>query len=158
MRKTLEIAALALLFVLWGMTAWAVLGPHPLPARIPTHFNAAGRPDGWGTPAMLWALPVIAVLVYGLMLLASRHPRAFRFSPRALPAQRRQMENVALGMIAWLEIEVVGLFAWIQWETIRFARLGEGTLPVLFLPAALVVIFATIAWHLAGIRRAARWP
>ena len=27
-----------------------------LPARMPTHFNAAGVADGWGSPDMLWVL------------------------------------------------------------------------------------------------------
>ena len=27
-----------------------------LPARIPTHFNAAGVADGWGSPDTLWVL------------------------------------------------------------------------------------------------------
>jgi uncharacterized membrane protein len=144
MRKALAIAALFLLVFLWGITAWSVVGPNPLPARIPTHFNAAGQPDGWGTPGMLWLMPVVALGIYLLMTWAAR---------QTAPAGRRQLGSVALSMIAWLKLEVVGLFAWIQYETVKLALRGEGALPALFLPAVLAVILGTIAWHITAMRR-----
>ena len=67
MRKTLEIIALCLVLLSWAVTANAVLGRNPLPARIPTHFNATGQPDGWGTPAMLWLIPRMGTVIYLLM-------------------------------------------------------------------------------------------
>ena len=156
MRKTLESGALLLLLFLWAITARAIMGPSPLPARIPTHFNAAGQPDGWGTPDMLWLLPVVATVIYMLMTLVSRFPGSFNFPMRTTPATRRQLETIALNMIGWLKLEVVGLFAWIQYQTVQFARRGQGTLPALFLPAVLVAVFGTIAWHIAVMRRVAR--
>ena len=54
---------------------------HKLPARIPTHFNAAGEADGWGSPNTLWILLLSQVLVGGLFLviplLARRFPATF---------------------------------------------------------------------------------
>jgi uncharacterized membrane protein len=156
MRKSLEIAALLLLVFAWIATARAVLGAQALPPRIPTHFNAAGEPDGWGTPGMLWLMPIVAAVIYGLMSLVARYPRAFNFPMFPSPAVRPRLEAIALSMIAWLKAEVMGLFAWIQYETIHFARNGEGKLPALFLPAVLVVVFGTIAWHIAAMRRTVR--
>ena len=156
MRKTLTVAAPLLLLLAWSITAWALFGPHPLPARIPTHFNAAGLADGWGTPGMLWLLPIMATVIYALMTMVARYPGAFHFPGRVPAAVRPKLEGIALDMIAWLKAEVVGLFAWIQWETVRLARSGEGRLPALFLPAVLLVVFGTIAWHMAAMRRAGR--
>jgi hypothetical protein len=59
-------------------------------------------------------------------------------------------------MMAWLKLEVVGLFAWIQYQTIHLAQRGEGSLPVWFLPAVLGVVFGTIAWHIAAMYRVGR--
>ncbi len=42
---------------------------HHLPSRIPTHFDLAGRPNGWSDPHTLWFLLAIQVLVTGVMLL-----------------------------------------------------------------------------------------
>ena len=156
MRKTLQIGALLLLLLTWAITAFAILGPNGLPARIPTHFNASGQPDGWGAPGMLWVIPLIATVIYLLMSLVSRYPSSFNFPMRTHPAARRALEVIALNMLSWLKAEVVFLFACIQYTAIRFARSGYGTLSPLFLPAVLIVVFGTIGWHIAAMRRAAR--
>ena len=156
MRKTLETIALLLLLCTWAITAYAVAGPNHLPARIPTHFNVAGQPDGWGVPAMLWLMPVVATFIHLLMTLVARYPAAFHFPVRTGPASRRQLEAIALEMLSWLKAEVVTLFAWIQYQTIQFARNGEGVLSPFFLPAVLVVVFGTILWHISAMHRAGR--
>jgi len=156
MRRTLQIGALLLLILTWAITAFAILGPNGLPARIPTHFNASGQPDGWGAPGMLWVIPLIATVIYLLMSLVSRYPSSFHFPMRMHPAARRGLEAIALNMLSWLRAEVVCLFACIQSKTIQFARSGHGTLSPLFLPAVLIVVFGTIAWHIAAMRRVAR--
>jgi len=155
MRKTLETVAVLLLLFMWAITGLAVLGPKPLTGRIATHFNANGQPDGWGVPAMIWLVPVVAILIYLLMSLVGRYPAAFHFPMRTTPVARRRLEGIALGMLSWLKAEVICLFAWIQFETIQFARQGEGVLPPFFLPAVLVVIFGTILWHIGAMRRVA---
>jgi hypothetical protein len=156
MRKTLETVALVLLLLTWAITVYAIKGPHPLPGRIPTHFDAAGRPDGWGTPAMLWMLPGMATGIYLLMGLVARYPSSFNFPMRIRPAARRRFEGLALSMLSWLKAEVICLFAWVQYKTIELARSGEGRLSPLFLPVVLIAVFGTIAWHMAAMRRAAR--
>ena len=156
MRKSLEAIALLLVLLIWGMTAYAISGPNPLPGRIATHFNAAGQADGWGTPAMLWMLPVVATVIYGLMGLVARHPGAFNFPMRIAPGSRPRLEALALNMIAWLKAEVVCLFVWIQYQTIHLARRGEGALPAFVLPLVLVGVFGTIGCHIAAMRRAGR--
>jgi Protein of unknown function (DUF1648) len=156
MRRTLEIVALLLLLMAWAVTFWAVSGPNRLAAPVPDHFNAAGQPDAWASRGTLWLSPIVASVIYTLMTLVARYPAAFNFPLRAAPAARRRLEAIALGMLAWLKCEVICLFAWIQYETIHLARGGQGTLPALFLPAVLVTIFGTIAWHVVAMRRAAR--
>jgi uncharacterized membrane protein len=154
MRKIAEAVALLLVVFIVAATAWAVLGPHPLPDRIPTHFDAAGNPDGWGRPGMLWLVPVMATAIYLLMTWVARFPSAFNFPIRLPAAARPRLEAIALNMIAWLKLEVVALFGWIQRQTIAFARQGHGTLSPVFLPLVLIVVFGTIVWHIAVMRRA----
>ena len=156
MRRILEPLALLLLLITWGVTVYAMAGPTPLPARIPTHFDAAGQPDGWGTPAMLWMMPAMATGIYLLMSLVARYPLSFNFPMRIHPSARRQLEGLALRMLSWIKAEVMGLFACIQYKIIELARAGRGTLSAFFLPLVMVVIFGTIAWHIAAMRRAAR--
>src|SRR6478735_1832289 len=109
MRKTVEMVALCMVVFGWAVTANAVLGRNPLPAKIPTHFNAAGQPDGWGTPGMLWLVPVVGTVIYLLMTLAARYPAAFHFPMRATVSARRKLEAIAISMISWLKVEVICL-------------------------------------------------
>src|ERR1017187_4836177 len=64
MRKSLEAIGLIALAVLVWITYQALAGAERLPDRIPTHFDMAGNANGWGSPAMLLLLPVIAAGLY----------------------------------------------------------------------------------------------
>lgn len=156
MRSSLEAASLVLLCLAWGWTAYALFGANPLPTQIPVHFDVAGRPDRWGTPQMLWMFPVMSALTYGLMTLVARYPSAFNFPMRIKPATRPRLEAIALNLMSWLKVEVVGLFFWIQFQAVQFARKGRGELSPAFLPMVLIAIFGTIAWHIRAMRRVGR--
>jgi hypothetical protein len=158
MRKTLEAISLgALAFMAW-ITYRANYGPDPLPHRIPTHFGLDGQPDGWGSAAMLLLLPVLALALYLLITVVAQFPSVFNYPVRVTAGNRARLEALALGMIAWLKTEVLCLFAWIQGSTIEAARRGYGGLSPMLLPVSLAVVFATIGWHFAAMRRAARPP
>lgn len=155
MRRSLEAIGLCALAWMAAITAQALYGPNRLPARIPTHFNLAGQPNGWSSPAMLLMLPGIAFAVYLLMSLVARWPQAFNYPVRVTPVNRARLEALALGMIAWLKVELACLFAWIQWASIHAARDPHRGFPAAAMPAALVAIFATIGWHITAMLRAA---
>lgn len=158
MRSLVNFATLAALLALWAFTAWEVAGPHPLPARIPTHFDIAGRPNAWGQPSMLWMLPVIVTVILGLMWLVSRYPRSFNFPVRVTPANRPRLESVAIDMIAWLRLEIAGAMLWIQYATIQSARALRLGLSPWFVPVTIAAVFATILWHMRQMFLAARGP
>jgi uncharacterized membrane protein len=84
-RKLLAFIAVAALAASGALTAMAIHGTPPLPARIPTHFDAAGNINGWGEPRMLWLLPIIATGVVGLMTLVSFFPQSFNYPVRVTP-------------------------------------------------------------------------
>ena len=156
MRRSLEFVALAALAAVWVMSAYALLGPSRLPDRIPTHFNFSGKPDGWGSPQLLWILPGFGSILYAGMTIVTRFPEAFNYPARVTPANRAVLQGLALRMIAWLKVEVMCLFAGIQYVTIESARRGGGALPPFSMGTAIVVVFGTIGWHVIAMRRSAR--
>lgn len=156
MRTFLQYAALAALLALWAITAYAVMGPHPLPARIPTHFDLAGKPNGWGTPEMLWLFPAIATFVVGLMGLVARNPQAFNYPVRVTPATRTRLEAITLGMIGWLRLEIAALLLTTQYAIIHSARAGQNRLSPALVPIVLLVVFGTVVWHIRALFVAAR--
>ena len=58
---------IAVLFLVL-MMAFTAFHYGELPAEIPIHYNAAGVPDGYGEKQDVWALPVIAIALFGGLL------------------------------------------------------------------------------------------
>jgi uncharacterized membrane protein len=85
-----------------------------LPARIPTHFNAAGEADGWGRPDMLWTLLLAQVSIGGLFLViplvGRRFPGMVNVGSRKLsdfrPEQRARIMLLFTDMMGYMSILV----------------------------------------------------
>lgn len=156
MRKTLDILALIALALLCWMTWAALYGPHRLPDRVPTHFDAAGRANAWGAPSGIILMPAMAIGLYVLMSIVSRFPDAFHYPVRVTPFNIERLQSITLDMIAWLKLELVCLFTVLQWAFIQAAHTGSGRLFPLILPVSIVAIFGVIGWHFIAIFRAGR--
>jgi uncharacterized membrane protein len=156
MRSTLEAIGIALLALLAGITWSALNGPNPLPQRIPTHFNAIGEPNAWGSPSTLWLLPAVAAFVFLLISVVSLYPASFNFPVRSTPVNRPRLVALTIQMMAWVKVELVCLFLYIQWTIIESVRQGHAALSPAIVPIFLVAVFATIAVHAMAVFRAAR--
>lgn len=156
MRKTLETIALGALGLLFWITYNALYGPNPLQGRIPVHFDFAGQPNGWGSPSSLLLLPAAAVSLYLLITLVSQFPGSFNFPVRVTTENRPRLEALARQTILSLKVELVCLFAWIQWSIIDGARQGTFSLSPWLVPLPLAAIVATAIGHIVVMIRAPR--
>ena len=160
MRRLVAAAPIAILAITFYSTFRCLHGPNGLRGPVPVHFNMAGKPDAWGSPNSLWMLPLAALFLYLLMALVAKFPSAFNYPVRVTPANRPRLQAIALSMIAWLQLELVGLFGLIQAMVIgsvtRAAGLhGNSGLPPWLVPVSILVVFATIALHVMAMFRAA---
>ena len=156
MRKQLEAISLAVLALMAWITWQAFHGPTPLPERVPTHFDAAGNANGWGSPSTLLLLPAVAAGLYLLISVVALFPAAFNYPVRVTVENRARLQSLTLQMIAWLKAELVCLFTWIQWLILKFVREGHGRLSPLAMGLFLAAVFGTLGWHMMAIFRAAR--
>lgn len=156
MRKILEAIGLGALAVLLWITYGALTGPARLPDRIPTHFDATGKANGWGSPAALALLPIVAAGIYALISVVSMFPASFNYPVRVTAENRQRLQELTLDMVTWLKTELACLFLGIQWAILLMVRSGGGRLPALLMPGFLVLIFATALWHIFAVFRAAR--
>jgi uncharacterized membrane protein len=154
MRKLLEPISLISLVILVAMTWIALHGANPLPDKIPTHFDLAGRPDAWGSSQMLFLLPVIGVFLYLTISLVSRFPSSFNYPVRVSAQNRDRLQSIALNMVAFLKAETLCLFALLQYYTLQAARNNRLGLPPFLMAIAIVIVFATMGWHIVAMRRA----
>ena len=83
-----------------------------LPARIPTHFNAAGEANAWGSPDTLWILLVVQVLTCGLLLamplVGMRYPGSVKLGWRRLsdfaPELRERIMPLFTDMMGYMSV------------------------------------------------------
>lgn len=139
MRHSLAWAVLTLAAVYGGFAAYVLTSSKSLPPRVATHFNAAGRPDGWMSRSqhVTWALAggaVVPLIVVATMFAARfASDDAWNLPRKAywLAADRRgETMDYLLRHAVWLGCWLVLFFAGLQYLLVeanarRPAAMGE---------------------------------
>jgi uncharacterized membrane protein len=138
--------------------------PH-LPRVIPTHFNAAGVADGWGSSDTLWFLLGAQALICAVFLMVpyigQRFPSAVHFGWRRLsdfsPAQRTRLLPILNEMAGYLSIVMNLFFVVMLRRVIQAATQPNPELPM-FWPMVLLIggTIAIMLYYFARFRRAAK--
>ena len=115
-----------------------------LPDAIPRHFNASGRPDAWtDSKGTLLILPLVALALYAGLTVCVRV--LCRISPQAKAIQDPvRSYRMARSAIAWLKVEIVWVFAYIEWQTIQVSLGNAEGLGAAFMPVFLIVVLGTV--------------
>ena len=126
-----------------------------LPSRIPTHFDSAGRANGWGPPSTLWLLAAIQVLVcagFWLMGTVGRHfTGAVHLGSKRLsdftPAQQERALPLLDEMAAVLSVSFSLLLSYVIYEMIRAAASPSPQISFRWIVVLFVLASAAIAFH-----------
>ncbi len=133
-----------------------------LPARIPTHFNSAGRADGWGSPGSLWIIFVAQALTCAVFLLVpylgQKYPNSVHLGLRRLTdfpvSQRVAILTMMNEMVGYLSVVMNLLFVLMLHEIIQAAQQSVPHFQMLWL---LVLgaggTFAILWYYLGKFRR-----
>ena len=119
-----------------------------LPAEIPTHYNAFGEIDGWGSRGTLWIMPVIGILCDAVMLAVSFFPQTWNVGTRVTPFNRARVYRLARDLIADLRLSLAVMFtAMTVWHASLPPRFpwGMGVLIGVCCTAPLVRFFVRLA-------------
>ena len=138
--------------------------PH-LPQRIPTHFNAAGVANGWGSPNTLWSLLAAQALTCVVFLVVpyvgQRYPGAIHIGSRRLsdftPAQRVRMLPILNNLSGYPCVVMNLFFVWMVNAIIKAAAEPVPHLQMLW-PLVLFIggLLGTLFYYLNKLRRAAQ--
>ena len=148
MRRGLETTTFTLL-ALHLLHLW--LSYTSLPDTIPTHFNAAGQADGFGSKSSIWSLWFVSLGLYLMFTALSFVPlRSPLWNlPKAIKQDtsgrgRRLVDE----MMAWFKLLTVSIFFFLSWLTVYTARGFSAVLatPVLlvsslFLPLIILAVY-----------------
>jgi len=136
------------------------------PARVPSHFDAAGRPNGWASRDEMFFLQVAATL--GIAALFIGIPRLLRSAPASrinlpnkgywLAPERREetMERLASSFDVFASATVLLLV--VVFELTSRASRGGRLAPEYFFPALVAYLVFSAGWTVALIRTFANVP
>lgn len=119
-----------------------------LPERLPQHFDAAGRPDAWGSWGMLLTELLVTVGLYAVLTVLSFFPRWFNYLWPITPENARDQYRLARQLVVHLKVVVVWIFGYIAWGTIRTGMGRMAGLGAAFLPVSLILVFGLIVVYL----------
>jgi hypothetical protein len=102
---------------------------------------------------MLWLLPCLGFLLYGLQTWLSRFPHLYNFPVVVTPRNAGKLYDIARWLLQLLKFELVAAFGYIEWKMVQTARGNADGLGPWFLPLLLVVVSATSLWPLFQMRR-----
>ena len=141
--KILESTGKLLIIIIWGLTLFVFF---KLPTIIPTHFNAAGQPDGYGNKLTILVMPIIATLLYFGLTKLNQHPHTFNYINSITEDNAEQQYTIMTRMLRILKIALLIIFSYIilftYLTTIGFTNgLGVGFLPFTLGVALIPIIF-----------------
>lgn len=107
--KTIEIISWLFLLLMWVIV---LANFFSLPSRIPTHFNAAGKVDGYGEKYTILLFPVIITAVFFLLGEAAKRPWHFNYivAPTSENYQKLYRMNVRSLRIIRLVVVIMGSY------------------------------------------------
>ena len=143
--KLVEALGWLILLALWG---WTITHYSSLPETIPTHFNAAGEADGFGSKVSIFALPVIATLLFIGLTVLNRYPQSFNYPTTITQDNAFRQYTLATRMLRYLKLVLVIVFGGIEFMTIQNATGKAAGLGAWFLPLTLVLVFFPLIYFL----------
>jgi hypothetical protein len=158
MRKILEGVSIVALGLLVFDTLFALYGPFPVRGKVPSHFDMAGHPDRWSDPASLQNLPVAALIVYLLLTFVAIYPSLAEQSTSEAPRIPSGMEVLATGLVTWIKMEAVWIFAIFQMALIEAARNPDKPVSLIGIWILTAAVAVTILWHVAAMVKEKRSP
>lgn len=123
-----------------------------LPERIPTHFGAAGNPNGWGGKDTLLLLLGATVAMAIVLTVAESYQRLINIPlgvDRDSPAVRRLLRSMVIVMKAVITVA----FVWVSDLTMRTAMGEADGLGRAFLPVFLGGTFVPIIYYVVRLKR-----
>lgn len=119
-----------------------------LPDEIPIHYNFKGEPDGYGSKAMLWLLPILgAAMSLGFTIL-SRIPHSYNYPVEVTSQNALSLYSSATRMMRSIKALIIVLFAYITYSTIQVAKGAQKGLGAYSLYFFLGVLFSVIGYNI----------
>lgn len=146
--KAVELLSWLFFLLMWGII---LANFFSLPETIPTHFNAAGKADGYGAKYTILLFPVIITAVFILLSEVSKRPWHFNYPIKTTQQNYQELYRLSVQSLRIIRLVVTIMGAYIAYAIITGARDGGYSLsfwaiPVfvagMIIPAAVTIVKA----------------
>lgn len=143
--RILEIAGWLALAFIWIITLFHYRN---LPEIIPSHFNAAGKADGFGPKASIFILPVIGSVIFIGITILNHFPQVFNYPVKLTPENVANQYRMATRMLRFLKLSIMVIFSIVVWLSSYAAIHQTNSIGIWFLPAMLIIIFVPLGFYI----------
>ena len=128
-----EFAFAIVAIVVWGLVIWMI---HQAPDIVPTHFDASGKPNAYGSPSGI-VIPsiILTIVAIGLMVTA--------YFPRYINMPFK-ITNIRQVKLAIRQIRVMGITLLLMSLAVAYMMLGMGSPSPTPIIAVVALIFLEI--------------
>ena len=151
--RVLDLAALFLIVLLWVL---AIKFYIDAPEKVPTGFDAAGNPRGWGSPAFYFLISGMATLYAVAIFLAAYFPQFINMPVVLKESTIVPQSALMIRCCRWLNIVGLAMFLFIllhmagyQYEALRM----DASLFVAGMMGNVVLILGFIIYYSVRISR-----
>ena len=136
-----EVAFLILAIIVWGLIIWFI---KQAPDIVPTHFDASGNPNAWGSPTGIIFPCSIMTISGAAMLILCYFPKTFSLSGKhATPLNYA----LTIRMLRIMSLLMLLMTLAIAWTVLRLTNHSPIPIIVIVGIIILVAIINTIAIH-----------
>jgi uncharacterized membrane protein len=143
--KTIEALGWLALTILWALP---ILNYNILPQTIPTHFNAVGNIDAYGSKMTIFLLPLIGSVIFITLTIVNRFAHVFNYPVKITTENAKIQYTVAVRMMRYLKLSLVIIFTFISVWTINAAKGTAHGMGIWMLPLILILIFAPMVYFI----------
>ncbi len=144
--KIVELLGIISIVAIWVLV---ITSYNSLSDTIPVHYDLDGKVDIIGGKENIFALPIVATILFLGLTILNRYPHHFNYLNKITEENAHRQYSIATKMIRFLKLIVVIIFGLIEWKTIQNAQgiadgLGMWFLPIIIAPIVIPLIFLIV--------------
>lgn len=143
--KTIDIIGFLILLSIWTYIGFTY---NKLPNTIAIHYNGLGEIDSYGPKWSVIILPIIASLLYGILIWLTKRPHIFSYPNEITTENALKSYTNASKLVRCISLLIVVVCAYIAHRTILFSLDKSGGLGTSFLTVYIGIMFAPLVYFL----------
>ena len=103
LRSTVSYKQVSFLCLVWAFVPLFFYGSIGEDVRVPTHYDALGRVDGYGNRSDLWTPALVAAAFYVVLTVIERFYRSFNFPVRVTQANAYALYRLGIRLLRFMK-------------------------------------------------------